>query len=166
MIARLSEFLRMTLKNSETPAATLEKELEFVRTYLEIEKIRFEDRLVVEIEAEPRALSAQVPNLILQPLVENAIRHGIAQQRKTGRLRIAARCRGDRLLVEIEDNGPGLDGRKEERDGKGVGLKNTKARLEHFFSGDFSFEITAKEVSRGGTIVRLNLPYLLENSRD
>ena len=163
MIARLSEFLRMTLKNSEAPATTLEKELEFLRTYLEIEKIRFQERLVVEIDVESQVLDATVPNLILQPLVENAVRHGIAQQMNVGHLRIAARRFENRLLIEVEDNGPGLTTNSHETFGKGVGLANTKARLEHFYGGDFTFEINGKENARG-TRVLLNLPCFVESA--
>lgn len=162
MIARLSDFLRMTLKNSEAPATTLEKELEFLRAYLEIEQIRFQDRLVVEIEVEPQVLDAIVPNLILQPLVENAVRHGIAEQKQIGRLRIAARSFEERLLIEIEDNGPGLNSGKI-KTGSGLGLTNTNARLEHFYSGDFNFEINEIQSFRG-TIVKLNLPCFFESN--
>jgi two-component system, LytTR family, sensor kinase len=165
MIARLSEFLRMTLKSSEAPATTLEKELEFLRVYLEIEKIRFQDSLAVTFEVDPQVLAAVVPNLILQPLVENAVRHGIARQTQGGIIRIAAREAEDRLLIEIGDNGPGFDSRKTETAEPGVGLANTKGRLERFYGGDFTFEITDQPSARG-TLVKLNLPCRFENSGD
>jgi two-component system, LytTR family, sensor kinase len=165
MIARLSDFLRMTLKNSEAPATTLEKELEFLRTYLEIEKTRFQDRLTVEFEIDPAALNAQVPNLILQPLVENAIRHGIAQQTRAGQIRISARQDGERLQIEIEDNGPGLKDREEGESEKGVGLTNTRGRLARFYNDDFQFEIAQKPNSRG-TIVRINVPCVFEKTEN
>lgn len=163
MLARLSDFLRLTLKSSETTVVTLAQELEFLKTYLEIEKIRFQDRLVIEMKIAPEALAAQVPNLILQPLVENAVRHGVSKQIAVGRLRVNAQREADRLLIQIEDNGPGLhsgNGNSERKsDGGGVGLANTRARLEQFY-GDFQFEITDKK-NHDGTIVNLNVPYLI-----
>lgn len=163
MIARLSDFLRLTLKSSETNHVVLRQELEFTKAYLDIEKIRFQERLVVEVSVVPDALDARVPNLILQPLIENAVRHGIARQTATGILRIEARREAERLLVEIEDNGPGLNenGKRktENGNGGGVGLANTRARLEQFYGDDFRFEIERNSDSTG-TIVNLNLPYL------
>jgi two-component system, LytTR family, sensor kinase len=161
MIARLSDFLRLTLQSSETNHVTLEQELEFTKAYLDIEKIRFQERLVVEMRILPEALDARVPNLILQPLIENAVRHGIARQTVTGILRIQARREAERLLVKIEDNGPGLNGnnkRKTENGNGGVGLANTRARLEQFYGDDFRFEIE-RNSDATGTTVNLNLPF-------
>jgi LytS/YehU family sensor histidine kinase len=156
----------MTLKNSETQSVSLDKELEFLNTYLEIEKIRFHDRLEVEMRIAPEALSAQVPNLILQPLVENAVRHGLANVASVGRLRISAGRHDGRIFIEIEDNGPGLNGKRKRKSGDGdgssgsggVGLANTRARLEQFYGADFSFEIADKTESRG-TLVSLKVPF-------
>jgi two-component system LytT family sensor kinase len=159
MIARLSDFLRITLKSSETSAVTLEQELEFLKAYLEIEQMRFQERLVVEMRVAAEALDAQVPNLILQPLIENAVRHGTARQISTGRLEIEVLREANRLLIKIEDNGPGLNGNRKRKSGGGVGLSNTKARLGQFYDGDFGFEIAEKE-NQDGTIVSLNVPYL------
>jgi signal transduction histidine kinase len=157
MIARLSDFLRMTLRNSGTSAVTLEQELEFLTTYLEIEKIRFQDKLLVEMEIDDVALDAKVPNLILQPLVENAVRHGVAKQTGVGRLRIQADRVGDRLVINIEDNGPGPNGIARPKNGHGVGLANTRARLEQFYD-EFQFEIQGNN-GKGGTIVSIDVPY-------
>jgi LytS/YehU family sensor histidine kinase len=161
MIARLSDFLRLTLNSSETSVVKLEQELEFLKTYLEIEKIRFQNKLAVNLKIAPDALDAQVPNLILQPLIENAIRHGIAKQTAIGQLNVEARREGERLLIKIEDNGPGLNGNgnRRKKSGEGLGLANTRARLKQFYDDDFQFEI--KDRSNGdGTIVNLNVPYL------
>jgi two-component sensor histidine kinase len=161
MIARLSDFLRLTLNSSETSVVKLEQELEFLKTYLEIEKIRFQNKLAVNLKIAPDALDAQVPNLILQPLIENAIRHGIAKQTAIGQLNVEARREGERLLIKIEDNGPGLNGNgnRRKKSGEGLGLANTRARLKQFYDDDFQFEI--KDKSNGdGTIVNLNVPYL------
>jgi sensor histidine kinase YesM len=168
MIVRLSDFLRITLKNSETQSVTLEKELEFLKTYLEIEKIRFQDRLTVEMNVEEAAEAAQVPNLILQPLVENAVRHGLANVSATGHLTISAQRRNGTIFIQIEDNGPGFNGNKKQKrksgaGGGGVGLTNTRARLEQFYGGNFSFEIADKTDS-SGTIVSLRLPFRTEEN--
>jgi sensor histidine kinase YesM len=165
MIARLSDFLRMTLKNSETQSVTLDRELEFTKTYLEIEKIRFQDRLTVEIDVDPEATAARVPNLILQPLVENAVRHGLANVAANGQLTISAARRNGTVSIRIEDNGPGFKARGENQRKRknaaragGVGLANTRARLEQFYGGDFRFEIADKSDS-SGTIVSIELPF-------
>lgn len=162
MVARLSDFLRLTLRNSDESSTTLEKELEFLRIYLEIEKIRFQSRLVVDMKIAPETLDAQVPNLILQPIVENAVKHGIARQKAAGHLQIFACLRQDRLLIKIEDNGPGLqkNGNVKGNGHKGVGLANTRARLKQFYDGDFQFEIVGKE-NPNGTIVTVEVPYII-----
>ncbi len=162
MLARLSDFLRITLKSSETSVVTLAQELEFLRTYLEIEKIRFQDKLVIEMKIAPDALAAQVPNLILQPLVENAVRHGISKQIAVGHLYINAQRKANRLLIQIEDNGPGLktgNGHSNKKLDNGVGIANTRARLEQFYD-NFQFEIADRK-NHDGTIVNLNVPYLI-----
>lgn len=160
MIARLSDFLRLTLKSSNASIVTLEEELVFLRDYLEIEKIRFQDRLVVDIEIDTAALTARVPNLILQPIVENAVRHGVSKVTGTGRLSIMAKNTDGRLLIEIADNGPGVKSPSGTQEGvkeEGVGLANTRARLKQYFNDDFGFEVL-RDVNNSGTMVRFNLP--------
>lgn len=157
MIARLSDFLRMTLKSSGTSAVTLDQELEFLRTYLEIENIRFQDKLQIEMDIDESARGASVPNLILQPIVENAVRHGTAKQTGVGELCIRADRKGDRLLISVEDNGPGPNS-KSTKNGTGMGLANTRARLEQFF-GEFRLEIEGRS-DRSGTVVSIEVPYL------
>ena len=179
MVARLGDFLRLTLENSGDQEVTLEQELEFLRCYLEIETVRFHDRLSVETEIEPQTLQARVPNLILQPLVENAIRHGISRQSAPGRLTIRASRRDARLLLQVEDNGPGLSLIGEgggaspattihataARTGSGgVGLSNTRARLEHLYGREQRFEL-ARATPRG-MLVTLEIPFQLEAAPD
>lgn len=160
MIARLSDFLRLTLQNPEASETTLAQELEFLKTYLEIEKIRFQNKLTVEMKIEPDVLAAKVPNLILQPIIENAVRHGVARQTSVGRLKIQARRTDDRLLIKIEDNGPGFNSNGNlKKGGGGVGLANTRGRLEKFYGEDFNFEISENSGSRG-TTVALDVPCL------
>lgn len=161
MITRLSDFLRMTLQSSTASVVTLGEEVGFLQAYLDIERVRFRDRLIVELTIAPDVLDAQVPNLILQPLVENAVRHGISKQVATGRLRIDARRNDERLVIQIDDNGPGKsngNGNSKSRVKGGVGLANTRARLKQFY-GDFDFNIVDR-MERDGTTVILNVPYL------
>jgi LytS/YehU family sensor histidine kinase len=162
MITRLSDFLRITLQNSATSVVTLGEELVFLQAYLDIERVRFPDRLVVDLTIAPDVLDARVPNLILQPLVENAVRHGISKQIAVGRLQIDARRHNERLLIRIDDNGPGGpngNGISKRRASGGVGLANTRARLKQFY-GDFEFDITDR-IDCDGTTVMLNVPYLV-----
>ena len=179
MVARLGDFLRLTLENSGDQEVTLEQEMEFLRCYLEIEIVRFHDRLSVETEIEPQTLRARVPNLILQPLVENAIRHGISRQSAPGRLSIRAARRDGRLFLQVEDNGPGLalisDGGGSSASVHttasatrshtgGLGLANTRARLEHLYGTEHRLELT--RATPRGMIVTLEIPFQLEAAPD
>jgi len=157
MIARLGDFLRLTLKSSDTQIVDFEQELEFLKCYLDIEHIRFQDRLTVEMDIDPHTLTAMVPNLILQPIVENAVRHGVARQTDPGYITVRARREGDRLIMTVEDNGPGL---KASSNGSGIGLTNTRARLEQFYGNDFSFQI-ANSAQRGASVT-LDVPAFVQ----
>ena len=156
MIARLGDFLRLTLKSSDAQTVDFEQELEFLKCYLDIEHIRFQDRLTVDLDIDPHALKATVPNLILQPIVENAVRHGVARQTSHGHITIRARRDGERLIMTVEDNGPGL---KVKSNGSGIGISNTRARLEQFYGTDFSFQI-ANSTERGASVT-LDVPALV-----
>ncbi|HVG44672.1 MAG TPA: histidine kinase, partial [Longimicrobium sp.] len=131
MIARLSELLRHSLEGAGEPVVTLRQELDFVGRYLEIMRIRFQGSLEVETRVDEAALDALVPNLILQPLVENAARHGVGRLRGTGRIEIGARREGGRVVLTVRDNGPGMDGGAPAREG--VGLSNTRERLAQLY---------------------------------
>ena len=135
MLARLGDFLRLTLENSGAQQVTLQEELEFLRCYLEIERVRFHDRLTVNMQIDPDALEAQVPNLILQPIVENAIRHGIVSRIAPGQIEIKACLKDNVLRLSVKDNGPGLGavdgGRAILREG--LGLANTRSRLAQMY---------------------------------
>jgi signal transduction histidine kinase len=157
MIARLGDFLRLTLKTSDAQLVDFDQELEFLKCYLDIEHIRFQDRLTVEMDIDPHALTATVPSLILQPIVENAVRHGVARQTYPGHIAIRARRQDGRLIMKVEDNGPGL---KENSSGSGIGLSNTRARLEQFYGNDFSFQI-ANSTERGATVT-LDVPAFVQ----
>ncbi|HEX8747487.1 MAG TPA: histidine kinase [Pyrinomonadaceae bacterium] len=159
MIARLGDFLRLTLENSGAQEVSLRDELDFLRCYLDIEAIRFYDRLTVRMEIEPQTLSSRVPNLILQPIVENAIRHGIAPRSKPGLIEIRSALRGERLRLEVRDDGPGLPAELgPSRTGRrGIGLSNTQNRLRQLYGEGASFEMT-NDV-RGGLLVILEFPF-------
>ncbi|MDQ4122372.1 MAG: histidine kinase [Acidobacteriota bacterium] len=164
MVARLGEFLRLTLDNSGEQEVPLRREIDFLNRYLEIESIRFEDRLSVKTDIEPETLDACVPNLILQPIIENAIRHGISKQIEPGVISIATRRIGEKLLIQIEDNGPGLNSRiKTNNNGKGgIGLANTRARLLHLYGENHSLKISKSEPS--GVRVSLEIPFKISQT--
>lgn len=152
MIVRLADFLRLTLQNSGTQDVDLQQELEFLRCYLEIEKVRFQDRLTVEMNIDPDTLRMRVPNLILQPIVENAIRHGIAPRSSPGTVEISTTKTNGILRVQIRDNGPGLPDQFRE----GVGLSNTQSRLRQTYGESYRFSL--KNSSSGGAVAILEIP--------
>jgi len=158
MITQVSELLRQAMENIDLQELTLERELDFIRCYLELERIRFGDKLRTELVAEPAAMFGLVPNFLLQPLVENAVKHGISQRVTPGWVRLEASRQGSRLQLEIRDDGPGIGGHRPSP-GKsgGIGLRNTRRRLDHLYRGDYSLEISQRP--EGGTSVRLDLPW-------
>jgi two-component system LytT family sensor kinase len=159
MIARLGDLLRIALEHEETQEVTLREELAFLQPYLEIEQARLEERLTVVMEIAPETLDARVPHLVLQPLVENAIRHGIAPRIKPGRVEISAtRGADDRFLhLEVRDDGPGVSRDNQARTRKGVGLTNIRSRLEQLYDGEHRFEL--ENHPEGGAVVRISLPF-------
>lgn len=157
MINRLSELLRLTLDNIETQVWTLEDEVEFTRRYLEIERIRFHDRLVVGWEIDPPALGAQVPNLILQPLVENAMRHAVDSNSGTSRIQIVAHLQSARVLMEVRDGGKDSEKLSGQNGAAGLGLKNTRARLSELYGEDYSFSLSRRE--NEWTVAQIVIPF-------
>ena len=160
MIARLGDFLRLTLENSDQQLVTLKEETEFLRCYLDIEQVRFGDRLTVALELEPQTLSAQVPHLILQPVVENTIQHAIAPHATRGHINIEARRLNGLLRLEVRDNGPGITSNSDWLGMKGVGLSNVRARLDQIYGCDFRFELI--NVRDGGLAVVMEIPFQRE----
>ncbi len=158
MLARLGDFLRLTLENSGAQEVTLQEELEFLRCYLEIERVRFHDRLTVNMQIEPETLDARVPNLILQPIVENAIKHGIVARIAPGEIAIRARHRGQTLELQVKDNGPGLGRTDGVRLKEGLGLANTRARLEQLYRAAYRFDMS--DAPEGGLQVTLEIPFV------
>jgi LytS/YehU family sensor histidine kinase len=159
MLERLGDLLRLTLDRIGTQYVSLKDELDFLRKYLEIEKTRFGERLQVHIEVELDTLDAAVPNLVLQPIVENALRHGIGPKIGGGRVDILARRDGDDLVLEVRDNGVGLT---KDAFHNGVGLTNTRSRLEHLYGTRYRFE--CQTPSGGGLLVTVVIPFTSEGT--
>ena len=155
MLGQLGEFLRLALENKGQQEIPLEQELDFLRRYLAIEQTRFGDRLKVDINMDDAAQGAYVPNLILQPIVENAIHHGISPSMDQGRIRIDARLENGRVSMTVADNGPGL--RNPERLNKGVGVGNTQERLENLYGPDQDFSFRNGKL--GGLEVNITVPF-------
>jgi two-component system, LytTR family, sensor kinase len=162
MIARLGDFLRLTVENSEQQLVTLKEETEFLSCYLDIEQVRFGDRLTVAFELEPQTLSAQVPHLILQPVVENAVQHAIAPRAARGHINIEAKRLNSLLRVTISDNGPGMSSHADLLGKKGVGLTNVRTRLQQTYGSDFRFELM--NAGGGGLTVVMEIPFQRETN--
>ncbi len=156
MIARLSELLRASL-DTEGPIVPLRQELDTARLYLEIEEVRFEDRLRVTWDVEPDVLDADVPHLLLQPLLENAIRHGVNRLVDAGELKVRAQRRGGELEITVDDDGPGPELPDAEAGSQGIGLGNTRARLAALYGDAARLELRARQPRGARAIVRL--PY-------
>jgi two-component system LytT family sensor kinase len=157
MISDLSDLLRMSFENLEIQEIPLKQELEFLEKYLEIELMRFHDRLKVEMHISPDTLDASVPNMILQPLVENAIKHGIGPRSEGGKIDIDAVRENGHLALTVRDNGLGVPAGDVENLNEGVGISNTRRRLRHLYGEGHSFTLQNEEIS--GLAVNLVIPY-------
>jgi LytS/YehU family sensor histidine kinase len=155
MISRLSQLLRVTLANIGKDETTLAEELDFIRTYLDIERVRFGERLETRIDAPADILDALVPTMVLQPLVENCVRHGISSCMQDGRITIQAKREEGRLVLRVQDNGAGLSPASPPREG--LGLSNTRARLEQLYPQDHLFSLGTG--AQGGVEVTVNIPF-------
>lgn len=158
MLAHLGDLLRCVLEDVDTPEVPLRRELEYVQLYLSIQQVRFGDRLRVEIRADAALLDAAVPHLGLQPLVENAIQHGVGQSSSAGRLQITAVRRTDTLEIKVQDDGPGLplDGWQS---GHGIGLANMRVRLHQLYGNKGVLAVENSEPL--GTVATVTMPYRL-----
>ncbi|MEW6306547.1 MAG: histidine kinase, partial [Verrucomicrobiota bacterium] len=156
MIASLSDFLRMNLESTQHEMP-LRRELEFLDHYLEIQQTRFGERLRIGKEIDPAALDVAVPALILQPLVENSVQHGIEPREAGGRILLRAARRGSSLRLEVRDNGDGFQGRQLAALREGVGLSNTKARLQELYGDGHRFQIRPN--ADGGLTVLIEIPW-------
>jgi signal transduction histidine kinase len=156
MLEQLGDLLRLSLDHAGEQEIPLQQELAFVDRYMKLQKIRYEDRLDVIVDVEPLALRALVPPFILQPLLENSIRHGIAVRSGTGIIEIQAWCQHDRLRLSVRDDGPGLPPGWSLEKARGVGLSNTRERLKRLYGDAHSFSITGNPGS--GVLVDLAFP--------
>ena len=161
-VSRLSDFLRYTLDNDPMSRVTLGSELDALDLYLEIEKVRFGDRLIIEKDIEEKALGALVPSLILQPLIENAIKYAITPSEEGGTLRIAAHVHHGTLAMQLSDTGPGLGNEDKEHKSCGVGLKNTRERLQQLYGEEQAFTLGPNEPK--GLTVTINIPFEEEHA--
>lgn len=155
MVSRLGDLLRMTLETAGLQEVPFKEELEFLKHYLDIEQTRFQDRLKVEMTIEPETLDGLVPSMILQPLVENSVRHGVAPRPEGGCIKIKAWRDNSMLRLEVEDDGPGLsdDTPRKER----VGLTNTRARVRNLYGDEH--DLTLRNAAGGGFVVGLTIPF-------
>ncbi len=156
-VTRLSDFLRYTLENDPEKRVTLGSELAAIDLYLEIEKVRFNERLTIRKDVADDAMPALVPSLILQPLIENAIKYAISPSEEGGTLRISARVHHGTLILQVADTGPGLGKCKAEHKSSGVGLANTRERLQQLYGDQQAFTLAPNEPS--GLVVTINIPY-------
>lgn len=157
MIARLSELLRYSLEMNDVKEVPLKQELRFIEGYLEIQTVRFPDTLNVSYDVAPETREALVPNLILQPVIENAIKHGVGALQSGGEIVLEARRDADRLVLRVKDNGPGLGATNGSSNGNGVGIRNTRERLEALYGDDHHFRLIPGEPS--GLTVEMSIPY-------
>jgi sensor histidine kinase YesM len=157
MLSHLNAMLKSTLKRSTPEKIPLSQELELVESYLAIEQARFADRLQVAIKVDPGALDGLVPCFLLQPIVENAIRHGIAQYEQEGRVEATVRREGATLHLRVHDSGGAKLPARNASGGHGIGLANTRERLAHFYHDDYA--MTAEPVRSGGFAVAIAIPY-------
>jgi len=160
-VSRLSDFLRYTLDNDPMKRVTLGSELSAIDLYLEIEKVRFGDRLIIEKSIEAKAQDALVPSLILQPLIENAIKYAITPSEEGGTLRISARVQHKTLVLQIADSGPGLGNGNNGQKSSGVGLKNTRERLQQLYGDSQAFTLAPNEPR--GLRITINIPYEVDD---
>ncbi len=159
MISKLSELLRLTLDKSKLQEVSLKEELDFLNLYLEIEKTRFRDRLTIETRIENGTHNAVIPSLLLQPLVENAIRHGLSPKVEGGNLEICTTREFDKMIITIKDDGIGFDAAENSAGFKGFGLENTQKRLEQLYGKNHRFDI--ENIDTGGTCVTIEIPFRL-----
>lgn len=162
MIARLSELLRLSLEHVSTETVPLQRELEFLNSYLEVEKTRFEERLQIVFEIDPETLDAEVPNMILQPLVENSVRHGIGKKAAGGTIRVSSRKTGNKLVLLVMDDGKGLSPGLSSVV-RGIGLSNTRARLAQLYGQDFHFDLSP---AMEGTKATIEIPFQTKLAKD
>jgi two-component system, LytTR family, sensor kinase len=161
VLSKLSGMLRYTIYEGTKNMVTAREEIEFIKGYLDIEEIRFQDRLKIDWNIGEESLNTMLPNLLLQPIVENSIKHGL-KQADDGVLAIDMKRIKDRIVIQIHDNGIGLPKDWKLENSKGIGLRNTIARLENIFPDNFEFKMSSNGDQRG-TVVSITLPFVKQN---
>ena len=162
MITDLSELLRFIMDNIHRQEVTLREEVDFLKRYISIQKKRFDNKLDVNINVDPSTWNAMVPSLLLQPIVENSIKHGMTDSRQKGKIDIECKLNDSQLCFEVRDNGTGLKPNHMSRtNGSGIGVRNTHERLRNLYGDQYSFEL--KNGETGGAVARLTIPYRWEN---
>jgi two-component system LytT family sensor kinase len=165
MLSRLSSFLRYTLVNEPTGSVTVAQEVETLKLYLEIEKMRFEDRLRPRFEIDPEVAMARLPSLLLQPLVENAIKYAVTPQEEGADIEVTARRAGDRVVIRVKDTGPGAEDHwVKAQESTGVGLANIRDRLAQAYGADQKIDTESNR--SGGFSVTIEIPYQIEASEE
>ena len=162
MLVGLSDLLRHALERSDQQEVELKDELAFTKLYLNIQQMRFSDRLKIDVDVEPRTMKAMVPNLLLQPLLENAVRHGLARSVEAGWLAISAKRQNGSLLITVSDNGAGLPSDWQLKTSSGIGLANTAARLQQLYGELHRFDIHNRD--EGGVEVEIVIPFKKDES--
>ncbi len=157
LLARLGALLRMSLDRNRPPEVTVQQEMDFLERYIEIQQARFSDRLKVNIDITPEARSALIPNLLLQPIVENAILHGVAPKAGPGRVDISGRVESDKLMLEVRDDGAGIVRDDRNRTSEGIGLSNTRERLVRLYG--VHSHLSLKSVPGHGVTVQIVMPH-------
>ncbi len=157
MISGLGDLLRYVLQQGDEQEVLLKQELEFIEQYLDLEKLRFQDRMSVQLNIAPDTLIARIPNLILQPLVENAVRHSIAARADSGLIEIISWRDNGRLWLEVRDDGQGLSRDWRQKMKEGIGLSNTLERLKKLYGEDYQFDIQDAETH--GAVARIGIPF-------
>lgn len=157
MLVGLSDLLRHTLEHSSKQEVELKEELNFIKLYLRIQEMRFADRLQIELDIDPATTEAMVPNLILQPLAENAVRHGLGRSASSGLVGITSQVAGDHLRLVVYDNGVGLPDNWQLNGSVGIGLANTAARLQQLYDDNHRFDIRNREVSGVEVVIEIPL---------
>lgn len=164
MITKLSDLLRLSLDRTNQQEVTLREELEFVETFLDIQKTRFKGRLNIETDIDSKTLDAMVPSMLLQPIVENAISHGICPHKKMGKIKLVSKSSNGMLYLEIHDNGKGIKSNKEKIFIKGVGISNTVERLRQLYTDKYKFDLVNSP--EGGLGVLIKIPLRINGSAD
>ena len=159
MLDLLSDVLRQVLRSDQAHEVSLADELRFLERYLAIEQVRFSDRLVVRFDVDDTLMDAAVPEFLLQPLVENALRHGIAQRADAGTVEVSARREGDSLILSVTDNGPGPHAGRRDENGNGLGLANMRERLTTLYGSRAQLDLRARPAPESGTLATVSIPF-------